>query len=297
MIEYAGRTAVVTGGSSGIGLALVEALADKGMNVVVIGRDAARADAAAAAARSRGVRATAIAGDVSDRATVFAAWEQVRAEYGQVELLVLNAGVTTAGPLVDHTPEDWDWVLGTVLHGVVNGIQAFLPALVEQGRGQILITASMAGLAPDYFSLHGPYVAAKAGVIGLATALRSELAGTGVGLSLLIPAGIDTALPDSHIGRPAVTSGAMSASAAPHPIETVMPDGDAPALTRDFEFLTTEYTANRTLRGLEEDEAIIITHPEFKPVLEDYFGRILNAFDRSAALEDELDRNAASRKG
>lgn len=296
MIEYKGRTAVVTGGTSGIGLALVEALAERGMNVAILARTAANAEAAAETARTKGVRALAIPCDVSDRAAFSAAAAQVEAELGEVELVVLNAGVTTAGPLVDHTPEDWDWVLGIVLQGVVNGIQSYLPKLVKQGRGHILITSSMTGLVPDYFRWHGPYVTGKAGVIALAAGLRPELEGTGVGVSVLIPGGTTTGLNESHAGRPAVTSGALEASASPHPMHTVSVGPQAPALTRDFEFLTPEYVARRTLFGIERDEDMIVTHPEFKPALQDYYGRILAAFDRSAELEAELDRNAASVK-
>jgi hypothetical protein len=86
----------------------------------------------------------------------------------------------------------------------------------------------------------------------------------------------------------------MSADTAPHPMKTVLPAADKPALTRDFEFLTPEYTAARTIVGLEQNEAFILTHPEFKPVVEEYFNRILAAFDHGAQLEGELGRNEAS---
>jgi NAD(P)-dependent dehydrogenase (short-subunit alcohol dehydrogenase family) len=296
MIEYRGRTAVVTGGTSGIGLAIVEELADRGMNVAVIARTADMAESVAEGARARGVRAIGIGCDVADRAAFVTAVETVESELGDVELVVLNAGVTTAGPLVDHTPEDWDWVLGIVLQGVVNGVQSYLPKLLDQGRGSILITSSMTGLLPDYFQWHGPYITGKAGVIALASGLRLELEGTGVGVSVLIPAGTTTGLNESYLDRPSVTGGVMAASDAPHPMRTVTARAGAPALTRDFEFLTTEYVARRALFGVENDEALIVTHPEFRPAVAEYYERILAAFDRSLELEEQFGRDQASTK-
>jgi NAD(P)-dependent dehydrogenase (short-subunit alcohol dehydrogenase family) len=195
--------------------------------------------------------------------------------------------VTTAGPLVDHTPADWDWVLGSVMLGVVHGIQEFLSDMIAAGHGHVLITGSMVGLVPDYFLRHGPYAPAKSAVIGLGVALRPELAGTGVGLSILVPAGIETDLANSHVGRPAVTTGAMTAEESPNPWHTVMPDASAPALSRELRVLTPEEAARRTLDGIQADELFIITHPEFRPVWEDYNARVLQAFDASETWEKE----------
>jgi NAD(P)-dependent dehydrogenase (short-subunit alcohol dehydrogenase family) len=229
----------------------------------------------------------AVACDVADRAAVARLAETVRAEFGTVELIALNAGVTTAGPLVEHTLEDWDWVLGSGLFGVVHGVNYFLSDMIAAGHGHVLITDSIVGLVPDYFRRHGPYTTAKAALIGLGVGLRPELEGSGVGLSILIPAGVDTGLADSHVNRPAVAAGVMTANEAPHPFQTVMPDADAPALTRDLRFVTPEYTARRTVAGIQADELFIITHPEFKPAFENYSARVLEAFDASLAWEKE----------
>jgi short-subunit dehydrogenase len=285
MIDFARGCAVITGGSSGIGRALALALADRGMAMVIVGRTPQRADAVAAEARDKGARAMAVPCDVGDRNDVVELAKTVRDEFGCVELLALNAGVTTAGPLVEHIPADWDWVFGSVLLGVVHGIQAFLADMVAAGHGHVLITGSMVGLVPDYFINHGPYASAKSGVIGLGVALRPELDQSGVGLSVLIPAGVETGLPDSHVGRPAITSGAMTVATAPHPLATVLPDKNAPALTREFRFLPADQAARRTVDGIQRDELFIITHPEFRPVFEDYSARILRAFDDSLAWE------------
>jgi NAD(P)-dependent dehydrogenase (short-subunit alcohol dehydrogenase family) len=288
LVTYEGRTAIVTGGSSGIGLGIAEALADKGMNIVVVGRDADRAEAAVETLLAKDVRAIAVPMDVRDREATFALATRVQEEFGGVEILVLNAGVTTAGPLVDHLPEDWDWVFDIALGGPAIGLQAFLPAMIEQGHGHVVMTSSLVGLVPDFFNLHGPYTAAKAGVIGLVTSLRPELEGTGVGASVLIPAGVDTGLVDSHTGRPAVQLGAMSAETAPHPMKTVALRQDPPALLRDPAFRSAEYVAQRVIDGIDKNHHFIITHPEFKPAFEEYAARILEAFDYALDTEESF---------
>jgi NAD(P)-dependent dehydrogenase (short-subunit alcohol dehydrogenase family) len=257
------------------------------MPVVVVGRSFNRAEVVAGEARALGVRALAVECDVSDPAAFQGLAVTVREEFGAVELLALNAGVTTAGPLVDHTLEDWDWVVGSGFYGVVHGIQYFLSDMIKAGHGHIVMTSSMVGLVPDYFLRHGPYTAVKAGLVGMAVGLLPELEGTGVGVSLLLPAGVDTGLADSHVDRPAVTAGVMTADEAPHPFQTVMPGVDAPALTRDLRFVTAEYTARRAFAGIQADELFIITHPEFKPAFEHYSARVLEAFDTSLSWEKE----------
>jgi short-subunit dehydrogenase len=255
------------------------------MDLVLTGRDAGRLDEVAALVSERGVTARGVACDVRD----LDAARQLAQEVGAPDLLVLNAAVTTAGPLVEHTAEDWAWVMDTVLGGVANGVQAFLPAMLEARRGHILITASFVGLVPDYFGLHGPYAAAKAGVIGLGVALRNEVAAQGVKVSLLVPAGVDTGLSDSHVGRPAVVSGDMDIAKAPHPMQVISAKEGAPRLIGgEPGWLEPDDVAQMVIAGLRENAEFIITHPEFKPVVEEYFERILAAFDASPRMADVL---------
>jgi 3-oxoacyl-[acyl-carrier protein] reductase len=281
---------VITGGSSGIGLALAVRLAEDGTDLVLTGRDAGRLEVVAALAREHGVNARGVVCDVRD----LDAMTRLAQEVGAVDVLVLNAAVTTAGPLVEHSAEDWAWVMDTVLGGVANGVQAFLPAMLEAGNGRILITASFTGLVPDYFANHGPYAAAKAGVVGLGVALRGECAPHGVKVSLLIPAGTDTRLPGSHIGRPSVASGSLDAAGSPDPMQVIRPRDGAPALLTDEPgWLDPDDVAAMAIAGLRDNAEFIITHPEFKPVVEEYYGRILAAFDASPRMA-EITAEAAS---
>ena len=272
----------MTGGTAGIGRAIALALADEGMDVVVVGRDAVRAAAVAAEIGERGVRGRGVACDVADREAVVALVDEVWAESGGIDLLVLNAGVTTAGPLADHSAEDWSWVFGVVLMGVVHGVQAALPKMLERGSGHILITGSHVGLVPDYFLRHGPYAAAKAGVIGLAAALRPEVAEQGVDVSVLIPAGVDTSLSESSSRRPAVLAGDLDAATAPHPMRDIhVREGAPEPIGGVTGWLDPAEVAEITIHGLRQNAAFIITHPELCPAVEDYYGRLLEAFAAS----------------
>jgi len=187
-----GQTAVVTGGGSGIGRSLALLLAERGARVHVVDRDAAAASSVAEQARSAGGRAEAHQVDVTDAAAVAALADAVFAD-GPVDLLFNNAGIGHAGAVVDTPLEDWRRVLDVNVMGVVHGLHAFLPRLVQQGRpSHIVNTASMAGLVP----VPGltPYSTSKAAVVGLSDALGMELAGSGVRVSALCPGVINTAI-------------------------------------------------------------------------------------------------------
>jgi NAD(P)-dependent dehydrogenase (short-subunit alcohol dehydrogenase family) len=282
-VQIDGGVAVITGAGSGIGRALALVLAEEGMAVVVAGRTARRLDETVDAVREAGGRARAAVVDVSKRDQMVSLAEQVYAESSRVDVLALNAGVTSAGPLVDHSPEDWDWVYGSNLFGVVYGIQAFLPRMLSAGTGHIVMTGSQMGVSPDAFTYHGPYTSAKTAVTGLAVGLRPEAAEHGVGVSLLVPAGTHTGLVASNSSRPSIVNGDIAPDEAPHPMKDILlrPGGPAP-LPGGAEWLTPEQVARRTLAGIRENELFIVTHPGMKPFVEDYTNRLLQAYDRAA---------------
>lgn len=184
--------AVVTGGASGIGLALCRALAQQGATVVVADLDGGAAAAAAAELAGGGAIARAATVDVTDPAAVNRTIEQVCDEFGRIDLLVNNAGISLEGEFPDTTDEQWRRVVDVNLWGVVNGIRAAYPRMIERGSGQIVNVSSLAGLVPT--GLMTAYGAAKAAVVGFSTGLRSEAALHGVKVNALCPGYIETPL-------------------------------------------------------------------------------------------------------
>ena len=271
--QQLGKIAVVTGGSTGIGLALAKALAREGMDIALASRTPATLEAAAAAVRDIGVRVLAVSCDVADRAQVQALARRAAEELGPVDLVCANAGVTTVGRLVDHTDADWDWSIDINLRGITHCIQAFYPDMAARRRGTLLLTGSQTSLAPDWVLNHGPYIGAKAAVLALATSLRAEAAEFGVSVSLLIPAATDTAI-------------AETARRVPEPDGSLLPNPKSPPPLEGFPFtLSPEEVAQRALAGLKRNAPIIATHAAMKPLVEDYFARILAAYDDAARFE------------
>ena len=205
MKSLAGRVAVVTGSGSGIGLGIAQACAAAGMNVVLADLDAARLDDAAARVGASGAPGVlTVPTDVRDPAAVSALAQRTVDAFGAVHVLCNNAGVSAIGYQWQTPLEDWQWVLGVNLLGVVRGIHAFVPLLLEQDEAHVVNTASMAGLivSPGM----GAYVASKHAVVGLTKALRSELAARWphVGVSVVCPGAVATNLADNvrTLGRP-----------------------------------------------------------------------------------------------
>ena len=146
-MELRGRTAVVTGGASGIGRALIQRFAREGANVVVADLDDAGMAAVAGEAQALGVKALAVRTDVADLAQMQALAARAFEAFGAVHVLCNNAGVAMWGGLESATHRDWQWVLGVNLWGVIHGVEAFVPRMIARGEpAHIVNTASMAGL-------------------------------------------------------------------------------------------------------------------------------------------------------
>lgn len=195
--ELDGKVAVITGGGSGIGASLARACAVEGMRVVVADVDEDRANAVAAQLPEGAASARAV--DVSDAAAVADLADFAFEAFGAVHLLCNNAGVSPAGRIWDFTDDDWKWLLGVNVHGVANGIRSFVPRMIEQREGHVVNTGSGASFVAT--PRLGPYCATKHAIVGLSEALRYELDGTGIGVSVLVPAGVNTNIGDS-MARP-----------------------------------------------------------------------------------------------
>ena len=199
-MELDGRTAVITGAASGIGLALTERFLAEGMSVVmadieqpVLERESARIIAAGGAV-------TPVVCDVSDASQVEGLRDAALAAYGSVHLLCNNAGVASGRPNHKTKPAVWDWVVGVNLLGPAYGISAFVPLMLEQGEGHVVNTASEAGLTSS--PMLGSYHATKYAVVGLSESLAMELDGTPVGVSCLCPELVDTKIFEASRNAP-----------------------------------------------------------------------------------------------
>ncbi|MGW4335724.1 SDR family NAD(P)-dependent oxidoreductase [Rhodococcus koreensis] len=278
-IIQSGATAVVTGAGSGIGRGLVLELARHGMDVVLAGRRKERLEKVADTARTHGVKALAVRCDVSEPEEVLRLRDAAHEEFGKVDLLCLNAATTTAGPLIEHSLQDWDWVYRTVLMGVVHGVHAFVPSMAAAGGGHVLITGSISGLVPDAFDHHGPYSSAKAAVNALAMTLRPELESSGIGVSLLLPAWTKTDMVETSAFRPSRES-----IPAPDLMQIVPRPGLPEPLPGTETFLEPEEVARRAISGVQRNLPIIASHSGQRPMVEEYCWRIVDAFREDWSL-------------
>ena len=190
MKSFRGKTAIVTGGGSGIGKELALALAGEGANVVITDILEERIDEVKGLLESKGIKADGYRVDHAslDESKAFA--EQYTKDWGPVDVLCCNAGVGHGARLEDTTLEEWQWVLGVNLWGVIYMIQLLVPSMIERRQGSVLITASGAGITP--MPGMAPYNVTKAAMVSLAETLRMELVSHNIGVTALCPGVINT---------------------------------------------------------------------------------------------------------
>jgi len=204
MKTFAGRTAVVTGAASGIGFALAQRCATLGMNVVMADVEEASLQSAAQAIGADEKKLLPVRVDVSRAEDVEKLAAKAIATFGKVHVLCNNAGVTGVGKVWEMSLDDWQWVLGVNLWGVIHGLRAFLPAMLAHGEeGHIVNTASAVALAARTSTA---YDVAKFGVTGLTEGLAADLHQTTIGVSLLCPGAVETRILDAERNRPETLS-------------------------------------------------------------------------------------------
>jgi NAD(P)-dependent dehydrogenase (short-subunit alcohol dehydrogenase family) len=203
--------AVVTGAGSGLGRAFCVELAGRRARVLAADIDLARAEETARLVRDAGGEAVAHRVDVSKPDEVEGLAAAIEAAYGAADLIINNAGVAVSGPVGQIPLEDWQWIIGVNLWGVIYGCHSFVPRFKSRGSGHIINVASMAGLvaAPQMAA----YNVTKSGVVALSETLYAELAGTGVGVTVLCPTFFKTNI---------VASGRKHTEASTEPFEKMM---------------------------------------------------------------------------
>jgi NAD(P)-dependent dehydrogenase (short-subunit alcohol dehydrogenase family) len=268
MRAFEGKTAVVTGAGSGIGLGLARTFARQGMAVVLCDLHGGRLDAALAEVRGLGARAIAVATDVSDRAAVeHAAQETVKA-FGAVHVVCNNAGVTLHGKSVaDVSAQEWDWIVGVNLYGVIHGVQTFLPLIrAHGGEGHIVNTASISGFHVRRGRRSGAYAVTKYAVVALSESLNNDLLDTPIGVSVLAPAAVNTRIHTSAANRPARFGG---------PYEN---PGNNPLGEEIKSGLHPDEVGERVLRAIRNRELYVFTHMQSREWLRERHAAIDAAY-------------------
>jgi len=269
-----GKVAFVTGGASGIGLGIVRALIERGAKVAVgdIRDDHLAALRTMAAQAGWGEdRIWSARLDITDRPGFAAVLEQAQARLGPLSILVNNAGVGIAGPIVEAAHADWDWGISVNLTGVTNGIVAGLPLILAHGQGgHIVNTASLGALMPAR-PTRGIYAATKAAVVALSEHLRLDLADTGVGVSVLLPGPTKSNIAQSGKVRPAhLREGSAFARLEAQPRGAGAPP--------NIVWMDPLIAGRMTVEAILADRLYIVTHPEY-----------MNAVKaRHAAIEDAI---------
>jgi 3-oxoacyl-[acyl-carrier protein] reductase len=191
MQALTGQVAVVTGGARGIGLGIASVLAAEGASAVIVDVDAAAADRAAASLRSEGRSATAIAADVTDRASVDAMAAAVLREFDRIDIVAANAGIYPFASLAQMDEQTWSSVMDLNVGGAVRTVVACLPAMVDRGYGRVVLTSSITGpLTGQPGFAH--YGASKAAMLGFMRSAAVELARSGVTVNAVMPGNVST---------------------------------------------------------------------------------------------------------
>jgi len=281
MKDVKGRVAVITGAASGIGRGMAESFAAAGMKVVLADVDAARLDAFARELGETGAEVLPVQTDVSKQEQVDALARRALDAFGAVHVVCNNAGVAHGGvPTWESTLHDWEWIVGVNLMGVVHGVRAFTPLLLEQGEGHIVNTASMAGLISG--GGNALYGVTKHAVVALSEALFNELAAQNarVRVSVLCPGWINTQiLQSSQRNQPDAVRHHL-------PQDRTSPEGEIRRKLVESMLasgLDPRHVGDLVLESIRAERFWILTHPQWKSMIRHRVENILDEKDPTPA--------------
>jgi len=268
MRDFKDKILFVTGGASGAGFGQAKVFSEAGCKVVIADVRQDALDQALAYFRDRGAPAHAIKLDITDRAAYAAAADEVEEVFGSPPQLLFNtAGVNSFGPPEASTYEDYDWIMGVCLGGVINGMVTFVPRMIKAGKGGYIVsTASMGGFWGS--SVTAPYSAAKAAVINLMESYQTSLPKYGIGVSVLCPAAINSNIHHASDTRPEhlKSTGYLVDEKAIDTLKYIYERGMDPV---DL--------AKWVKKGIEDEQFYIIPYPEEREALEKHFQKIVES--------------------
>jgi NAD(P)-dependent dehydrogenase (short-subunit alcohol dehydrogenase family) len=267
--DLIGKVAFITGGASGLGFAMARVFGRAGMTIVIADLRQDRIAESLRLLRSDGINASGITLDVTDRAAYRAAADEVEASVGPVQLLCNNAGIGAMGRLADATYNDWDWILGVNLGGVVNGLCTFLPRMRSRTEEcHILSTASAAGLIAS--ENVGIYVGAKMAVVGIMEVLRAEVASESIGVSVVCPHLMRTNIHEHATLRPSefINSDADERGGSP-PISQEALEAMSAAGMDPLE------VAEHALEAVRDNRLYVIPFPELRGIVKQRYDAIM----------------------
>ena len=268
MKDFKDQIAFVTGGASGAGFGQALVFGRAGAKVVIADVRAAAVDKALAELKKEGITAHGIVLDITDRAAYARAADEVEKVFGGPPTLLFNtAGVNSFGPVENSTYDDFDWLIGVNLGGVINGMVTFVPRMIKAGKPAHIVTvSSLGGLQGS--ALAAPYSAAKAAVINLMEGYRMSLEKYGIGVSVLCPANIKSNIAEAVRIRPAKFSntGYVETQEAIDSLHSIYIHGMEPV-----------ELAGHVKRAIEANQLYIIPYPEAKEGLKKHFDAILDS--------------------
>jgi NAD(P)-dependent dehydrogenase (short-subunit alcohol dehydrogenase family) len=288
MIDFAGRTAFVTGGANGVGIGLVRALLAEGCKVAMADIRQESIDKALAMLDNREVMGVQV--DVSSRDGMAEAADKVEAQFGPVTLLFNNAGVNLFQTIQDSSYSDWDWLMGVNLNGPINGVMTFVPRMIEHGQGGYVVnTASMAGWLAS--GSPGIYNTTKFAVRGMSESLRYSLAPHGIGVSCVCPGLVKSYIYASDDIRPDT----LKSDAKP-----VNEEGIKRLAGLHEVGMEPDVIGARILQGMREGQTYIFPMPDHKEELEEYFQEVLadyRDYPQDPGYDDRIKIEAMRRAG
>lgn len=278
MRDLAGKTAFITGGAAGLGLAMAQSLAGAGMNVVLADIEQEALDKAVAEFKESNAQVMGILVDVTDREAMVRAADEAEARFGNIHVVCNNAGVAAGGTLDTVSYEDWDWVLGVNVGGVINGIQTFVQRMKDHGEGGHFVnTASMAGFIGG---AGGIYSTSKFAVVGLSETLRQDLEPHGIGVSVLCPGFVKTRIHESERIRPDAFTSPNSKVSGEEEIAALgqlVEGGIDPAVVGEC-----------VLEGVRSNALYLFPHPELKEVVSVRFDQVVEAMSEGEVNESQV---------